>query len=468
MALVHDLLQVARVGGIPELRDFRRHIDPAWMEEALQATGTATVRRRRLPAEQVVWLVIGMALMRDRPITDVVAALELCLPSRGRRDVAPSAIVGARSRLGAEPVAYLFERTAQKWAYESAAAHRWRELQLFSLDGTTLRVADSDENREHFGLASGGHRGDSGYPMARIVCLMALRSHLLADVRFGPYKGSELSYAKELWSKIPDQSLTLVDRAYLTPLVLVPLQRGGQERHWLTRTKSNTKWRVLQRLGPKDALVELTTSSHALRQDPSLPPTWTARAIAYSHKGSSSNWILTSLVDPKRYPRKELVALYHERWEIELGYDELKTEMLRSEFALRSRKVEGVKQEMWGIFLAYNLVRLEIENVAKDAGVEPTQISFAGSLRLICDTWLRCSLPDAPMISGDVHRLQSSLRRLFLPPRRPRAYPRAVKIKMSAYAKKRRPPPPARPQPNRVPQPPRVSLIHECGGRPAK
>lgn len=468
MSLVHDLLQVARTGGIPELRDFRRHIDPAWMEEALQATGTATVRRRRLPAEQVVWLVIGMALMRDRPITDVVAALELCLPSGGRRDVAPSAIVGARARLGAEPVAYLFERTAQKWAYESAAAHRWRELQLFSLDGTTLRVADSDENREHFGLASGGHRGDSGYPMVRLVCLMALRSHLLADARFGPYRGSELSYAKELWSKIPDQSLTLVDRAYLTPLVLVPLQRDGHERHWLTRTKNNTKWRVLERLGPKDVLVELTTSSHARRQDPSLPLTWTARAIAYSHRGASSSWILTSLVDAKRYPRKELVALYHERWEIELGYDEIKTEMLRSEFALRSRKVEGVKQEMWGIFLAYNLVRLEIETVADDAGVEPTQISFAGALRLICDAWLRYSIPGAELLSGDGDRLRLSIRRLLLPPRRPRAYPRAVKIKMSGYAKKRRPLPSRRKRPLPLPPVPRTRLIHEAGGRLAK
>ena len=107
------------------------------------------MRRRRLPAEQVVWLVIGMALMRDRPITDVVAAaLELCLPSRGRKDVAPSAIVSARARLGAEPVAYLFERTAQKWAYESAAAHRWRELSLFSLDGTTYMLARTRRDSE--------------------------------------------------------------------------------------------------------------------------------------------------------------------------------------------------------------------------------------------------------------------------------------------------------------------------------
>jgi hypothetical protein len=47
-------------------------IDAAWIEEALAATGTATIRKRRLPAEQVVWLVLGMALYRDWNISRVV------------------------------------------------------------------------------------------------------------------------------------------------------------------------------------------------------------------------------------------------------------------------------------------------------------------------------------------------------------------------------------------------------------
>ncbi len=38
------------------------HLPMAWIEQALTATGTASVRRRRLPAEQVVWLVIALAL----------------------------------------------------------------------------------------------------------------------------------------------------------------------------------------------------------------------------------------------------------------------------------------------------------------------------------------------------------------------------------------------------------------------
>ena len=43
------------------------------------------------------------------------------------------------------------------WAHASAVRHRWRGLALYAVDGTTLRVPDSDENREHFGRPCGCH-----------------------------------------------------------------------------------------------------------------------------------------------------------------------------------------------------------------------------------------------------------------------------------------------------------------------
>ena len=79
--------------------NFQRHLDSGWIEEALAATGTASLRKRRLPAEQVVWLVIGMGLYRNLPIAEVVRSLDLALPdTEGRRRVAPSAIPQARER----------------------------------------------------------------------------------------------------------------------------------------------------------------------------------------------------------------------------------------------------------------------------------------------------------------------------------------------------------------------------------
>ena len=94
------------------LPKFIASLDPEWIEEALAATGTASIRRRRLPAEQVVWLVIGMCIFRDLSMRELVSAMDLVLPgSRGIR-VAPSSIVQARERLGDEPLRWLFERTA--------------------------------------------------------------------------------------------------------------------------------------------------------------------------------------------------------------------------------------------------------------------------------------------------------------------------------------------------------------------
>ena len=308
------------LAGLPQPEDlsqFRKDIDPEWVEAALQATGTATIRTRRLPAVQVIWLVIGMALFRNRGIAAVANSLDLALPSgNGGATAAPSSVSQARDRLGEEPVAWLFVRSADEWAHGSAGGDRWRGLSLYGVDGTTLRVPDSDENREHFGLASGGKRGNSGYPLVRLVAVMALRSHLIANVAFGPYKDGEYTYAAELWDTMPDDSLTLIDKNFLSAALLLSLQQAGKNRHWLLPAKSTTKWRRLKRLGKGDELVEMNASSTARRKHPWLPRIWTARAIRYQRKGFKPRTLLTSLVDPELYPANEIVELYHERWEI--------------------------------------------------------------------------------------------------------------------------------------------------------
>ena len=148
---------------------------------------------------------------------------------------------------------------------------------------------------------------------------MAVRSHLLAAAVFGPYAVDERSYARSLWGTVPDHSLVLVDRNFLDASVLVPMMTTGIDRHWITRAKSTTKFRKIQRLGAGDDLVEFTVSSEARRKDPSLPTHFDARAVRYQRKGYRPQLLLTSLVDPERCPADELRALYHERWESSLA-----------------------------------------------------------------------------------------------------------------------------------------------------
>jgi Insertion element 4 transposase N-terminal/Transposase DDE domain len=423
------------------LEGLKRHIDPVWIEEALAWSGTVTLRRRRLPAEQVLWLVIGMGLMRDAPIERVVDTLELALPDRKKTLIAKSAISQARQRLSDDPLAYLFAVSASTWSERSAESHRWRGLALYGMDGTTMRVADSPENRAEFGgQNAGGGRGESGYPLVRVVAMMALRSHVLAAFRFAEYATGETTLARGIWNEVPENSLVIVDRNFLVKKDLIHLETSGN-RHWLSRTKVNTKWAISEKLGKDDYLVEWDV------KETGLPSTWTLRAIHYTKKGYPRATLLTSLLDPEKYPAEELIALYHERWETELGYDEVKTHLLDRQEAIRSKTPEGVRQELWGIAIAYNLVRVEMERAAIEAGVPPTRISFVGALAMIREEfmWLVSPRVTPGAIPASLQRLRKRLKRLVLPPRRSeRSYPRAVKLKMSNYPRKR--PTPRRPK----------------------
>lgn len=434
MKLDDALHEVAAFSVSDRLEGLKQHLNPEWIEEALAASGTVTLRRRRLPAEQVIWMVIGMGLVRNLSIEEVVDKLEIALPDKKGTLVAKSAISKARQRVGEDPLAYLFAATAAEWATRSADEHRWRGLALYGLDGTTMRVADSPENRAAFGGAYvGAGHGMSGYPLIRVVAMMALRSHVLSAFRFADYGTGEITLARDIWHEVPEQSLVIIDRNFLVKKDLIDLETSG-ERHWLSRTKSNTKWAVVERLGRDDYLVEWDVHERG------GPKTWTMRAIHYKRKGYPRATLLTSLVDAEKYPAKELIALYHERWETEIGYDELKTHLLDRQEAIRSKTPTGVRQELWGIAIAYNLVRLEMERVAAEAGVPPTRISFVASLALIRDEFHTLSLRS--MTPGSVPArlvyLRQRLKRLVLPPRRPdRSYPRSVKLKMSNYTRNR-------------------------------
>lgn len=420
-----------------------KHLDPTWIDEALLATGTATLRRRRLPAEQTVWLLLGMAVMRDMPITAVARQLDVALPAPdGSRTVASSALTQARARLGPDPMEWLFLRSSEEWAHRSADADRWRGLALYGVDGTTLRVADSQENRDHFGgQDSGRHAGraeaHSGYPLMKLVVAMALRSHLIAAAVFGPYATDERVYAASLWDCIPDRSLVLLDRGYLQANVLVPLMTNGHERHWMTRAKSSTEFRRIRRLGAGDDLVELEVSREARRKDSSLPTHFDVRAIRYQRKGYPPQLLLTSLVDNERYPADEVRGLYHERWELELGFGEIKTDMLERLETIRSKTPAAIAQEMWGLLIAYNLVRLEMQRLAAEFKLPPTRISFVATLRHSVEQWHLATILSPGSIPGHLATATDRMRAFVLPPRRPgRVFPRAVKIKMSAYNRK--------------------------------
>ncbi|MEY2115754.1 IS4 family transposase [Rhodanobacter sp. FW106-PBR-R2A-1-13] len=411
---------------------FSQLIPAAWIEQALQATGTASLRRRRLPAERLIWLVIGLALFRNEPIWHIVRQLGLALGTEAQVVPVPSAAAQGRQRLGEAPLAHLFDQISRAWCTTPLpAAGRFQGLRLLAVDGVVWSTPDTAGHREVFGGGRSQH-GDGSWPQVRAVCLMEVHTHLIRAAAFGAYTTGELSYAQNLMAAAPDESLTIFDRAYYSAAFLLAWQRAGKQRHWLMRAKSSLRYEVLHPLGEGDAWVRLPVSPQARRQHPELPAFWEARLIVCS----SGRRYLTSLADPARYPAEQVATCYRERWEIELGFRDIKQGMQANDTVLRSKRPELVRQEIWGLLIAYNLLRWEMHQTADALGVPPARLSFQGFTRAIVAELRHAPLETPGAFPKRLARLRQQARVYLLPPRRRRSCPREVKRRPHKYPTK--------------------------------
>ena len=414
------------------------HLPSDWVEAALVANDKASIRSRRLPAQQVVWLVIALALYRHRSVKEIVDTLDLALPELEDRCITSSATTQARQRVGSEPLKWLFKKSSQHWIAHDQAHYLFKGLHLLAMDGTTLRLADSQANREHFGSQIYPNDKVASYPQARGVTLIMTETQLIRDAQFGRYDVSETTHAHALLDSVPDGSLTVFDRGFLSAQLLCSLTKQGTNRHFLIPAKGNTKWTLIEGT-EDDGIVEMAVSASARKKDPSLPKTWQARVVRTPDDGSGKErYLLTSLLDKKTFKAADLFACYARRWRIETSYRELKQSMLGTALTLRSMTVDGTEQEIWGAMITYNLIRIEIAKAALDAKCEPTSISFTTALMTIQNELIMTGPASAQgRIPEMLKRLRARLV-LELKEQRPgRKFDRVVKAVAQRYPEKR-------------------------------
>ena len=406
-------------------------LSPELIAQCMEDTGVTTIRRRRLPMELMVWSVVGMSLYRHLSMEKVVSKLDILLPGK-RPFVAPSAVIQARQRLGSDVMKSVFTQTQKLWN-DKTPHPNWHGLTLHAVDGVVWRTPDTKENDEYFSRTR-NQKCSSEYPQVRMVCHMELTSHLLNSASFDSTSVSEVNLTTELIEHSPDQSLTIFDRGFYALGLLHRWQATGKDRHWLIPMRKGAQYRTIRKLGRGQELVELKLSPQAKKKWHDAPEILEARLITKVVKGKEIR-LLTSMTDPLRYPGKDIAELYSHRWEIELGYREMKQYMLQNNLTLRSKKPELVIQELWGMLLAYNLLRFLMCQMAYAQNkVMPYQIGFKqASLFLIGQLQLLPAV--APGRIPEVMNYILDMAESFtLPERRDRSYPRAVKKRPCRYA----------------------------------
>jgi len=356
------------------------------VREALKRTGRASIRERDLPAQVVVYYVIALALYMNSSYREVLrCVLEgiqwLVEPSARIKVTGSSGISQARTRLGWEPMRQLHDAVVKPIAMNATKGAWYGAWRLVSLDGSTLDVADETENAEAFGRP-GSSRGESAYPQIRFVALAEIGTHVLFGTQVAGCSTSEIALSKTVLPKLEKDMLCLADRNFFGFQMWKQAADTGADLLW--RIKRNSLLPCENRLPDGSYLSRIYASPKDQRRGRDGV---VVRVIEYHLEGVEDAEPLyrlaTTILNHEKAPAEELAATYHERWEIETAFDELKTHLRGARIVLRSKTPDLVRQEFYGLMMAHFAVRRLMHEAALSADEDPDRISFVHAVRVV-------------------------------------------------------------------------------------
>ena len=416
---------------------------------------TKVRRVRQSTALTLVLFVIGMALWSRRNQCQVwqslVGKLSDLHPAEPTSTISDAGLSGRRKELGSQCLQTLMRQCcqviAQRSTMPSAFCGRYR---LMAIDGTLFNTADTPANAAAFGRSSNQY-GPGAYPQVRCVLLVECGSHVVVDLSIDGYEVSEVHGAHRLLEQVSRNMLVLVDAGITSGGFLEHVRERGA--HVLGALEAGA-WEHLsqqRRLADGSVLAWVEPTRPGSAKYPLRAGMW-VRIISYrvtderlGEKGKVYR-LVTTLLNPHVAPALTLVNLYHERWEVELVIDEIKTHERAQRKVLRSKTPEGVRQELYGIYLAHYAVRVLLAQAAVEAQLDPDRLSFTeGLFELTESISLALTLEPEEATAPLLERLRHKMAQHVLPERRLRINRREVKQVYNKYKPKKRHLPPPEP-----------------------
>jgi len=212
--------------------------------------------------------------------------------------------------------------------------------------------------------------------------LLESGTHVLWAARMDPYKTDEISLAGAVVPALRKGMLCLADRFFPAYNLWRKAAQTGADLLW--RVRKNARLEIDRRLADGSYLSRIYRSTSDRRNGRKAVA---VRVIEYRLKdvpGAEPVYrLITTILDPKLAPAKELAALYHERWEIETALDELKTHLRGAQIVLRSKTPELVQQEFYGLLMAHFAIRGLMHEAALQADEDPDRLSFVHAVHVV-------------------------------------------------------------------------------------
>jgi len=399
------------------------------VDAVLAETGATQSRVRLLPARVVVYLLLAGALFTGLGYRRVWGKLVAGLDGLGLTHPSDAALWQARTRLGAAPLRALFDLLRGPATTVRTTAVRWHGLLVTAIDGTQLSVPDTPINRARLGKHRGTTRTDqrersAGFPSIRLLALVACGPRTILDAVFGPASTGETSYAPQLLRSLKPGMILLADRRFDTAALLKNIHATGA--HFAVRLCAHRKPPVCARY-PDGSYLSIIGGVGVRIIEATI-------TVSTPHGTQTGSYRLaTTLTDHHAYPADQIITLYHERWEIETLYLELKSTMLHGA-VLRSGHPAAITQEIYALLTTYQILRIAITDATDSAtGTDPDRASFTIALETARELIIQAANVIAETTIDLIGTLGRHILDNLLPPRRLHFSPRVVKRPLSTY-----------------------------------
>jgi hypothetical protein len=356
-----------------------------------------------------------------------------------------SAISYRRQQLGVAPLQGLFARCCRPLCTpQTPGAYRFGK-RLMALDGTMQDVPDTPANATAF-ARPGNQYGPGPFPQIRLLVLSECGSHAIVAATISDQTQAERRLAEQLLPWLSRDMFLLHDAQFTGLRFWHGVRaRGAQVMGPLPSHHLPT---YLRQLSDGSYLAVYTPSSQQAREG--IKPLL-VRVIEYritdARLGEPEQRyrLATTWLNPRTAPALDLIACYHERWEVEVVIDEIKTHQRLQQPVLRSRTPDGVRQEIYALLLAHYAVRALMYQAATQAGVDPDRLSFTDAVFVLAETTRELAQVHPTQQEAIRQEMAARLTAHLLPPRRLRANPRVLKKLYRKYKRKLQGMPPVPP-----------------------
>jgi hypothetical protein len=349
-------------------------------------------RERILTPEVTFWAFVSQVLDVDSACRDAARKIEAWWrwsqkePPVSAKSLTASAYCQARQRLDHQTLRMIFDHLSWSLERRVRTAQLWRERRVKIVDGTTYSMPDTPNNQRSWPQPTSQQEG-LGFPCLKMVGVFSLGSGGLEDFATGTLHQHESVLFRELWSDLHQGDIILADRGFCSYAAMARLAERGVDSVMRLHQARKVSFREGRKLGDDDRLI--TWKKPAQRTDAwsqqeweALPATLELRLIRLrvSTPGFRTRTVtlVTTLTDAEAYPAREIRALYGQRWSVELHFYQMK--ILLGLDILRCKSPEMIEKEALIHLIAYNLIRLFMQQAADRHGVELSRISFKGTL----------------------------------------------------------------------------------------